>query len=186
VEVERLRQEYDLQIDFAPFLLRPDTPPEGAPRQAQSAGAPPSPVEQRGENLGLTFRRGRTLTSNSHLALEAAEFALEYGDPWRFHRRMFKAYFEDLDDIGKIENVVRIGADAGLDAASLQAALEDGRYRQRVDEGIAWSRQIGVTAIPTFIFDERLAVVGAHELPTFRDVMAQLAATAGEDATPEP
>jgi predicted DsbA family dithiol-disulfide isomerase len=136
--------------------------------------APPSPMEQRGETLGIKFKRGRTTSSNSYLSLQAAEFALQYGDSWAFHRRMFKAYFEDLEDIGKIDNVVRIGADAGLPEKDLRAALEDGRFRQPVDEGISWSRSIGVTAIPTFVFNQRFGVVGAHELDTFRDVMKQL------------
>ena len=177
MEVEQLQQEYDFDAQFAPFLLRPETPPEGMPaRRIVPPEAPPTPVEERGERLGITFKRGRTTTSNSHLALEAAEFAFEYGDGWRFHRAMFKAYFEDLEDIGDLETVVRVGASAGLDAASLRSALEDRRYRERVDEGIAWSRAIGVTAIPTFVFNEQYGMVGAQELPAFRQMMEKIGA----------
>ena len=136
--------------------------------------APHTPMEGRGEQLGIKFSRGRTKTSNSYLSLQAAEFSLEYGDMWRFHRRMFKAYFEDLEDIGELETVVRVGADAGLDAAALRAALEDGRYRAQVDKAISWSRAIGVTAIPTFVFNERYGMVGAQELDAFRHMMEQI------------
>ena len=160
---------------FAPFLLRPETPPTGMPaRRIVAADAPPSPMEERGKQLGITFTRGRTWASNSHLALEAAEFASEYGDIWAFHRAMFKAYFEDLKDIGDIETVLQAGRDAGLPADDLRAALEEGRYRERVDEGIAWSRGIGVTAIPTFVFNERYGIVGAQELPAFRQMMQRI------------
>jgi predicted DsbA family dithiol-disulfide isomerase len=162
-------------VQFAPFLLRPETPPEGMPaRRIVAAEAPPTPMEARGEKLGISFRRGRTISSNSHLALEAAEFALEQGQSWAFHRRMFKAYFEDLEDIGNLDNVVRIGADAGLPEAGLRAALQEGRFRAHVDEGIHWSRSIGVTAIPTFVFNQRYGVVGAQEIDTFRSIMKQL------------
>jgi len=147
------------------------------PRSVTPPDAPKTPVEARGEKLGLTFSRGRSLSSNSHFSLEAAEFAMEHGDPWALSRRMFKAYFEDLDDIGTLDGVVRIGAEAGLPADSLRAALEEGHYRERVDEGIAWSRKIGVTAIPTFLFNERLALVGAHEIDTFRQIMDDIGAT---------
>src|SRR5262249_7249964 len=145
------------EVHFAPFLLRPETPPEGMPaRNVRPADAPQSPMEERGERLGLKFNRGRKITSNSHLALEAAEFASEYSpDIWAFHKRMFKAYFEDLEDIGDVETVIRVSAEAGVPADALRAALDEGRYRERVDEGITWSRQIGVTAIPTFVFGER-------------------------------
>jgi predicted DsbA family dithiol-disulfide isomerase len=106
--------------------------------------------------------------------LQAAEFAKDHGDMWRFHRRMFKAYFEDLEDIGTIDNVVRIGADAGLDEAELRKALEEGHYRKQVDEGIDWSRGVGVTAIPTFVFNGRYGMVGAQELPAFRRMMEHI------------
>jgi len=115
--------------------------------------AAPTPVEQRGEALGIRFSRGRTTTSNSHLALEAAELALETGEAARFHRRAFKAYFEDLLDIGDIDTLVRLGVAASLDGDALRRALVERRYQASVDEGIAWSRSLGVTAIPTFVFD---------------------------------
>jgi predicted DsbA family dithiol-disulfide isomerase len=175
VEVEKLKREYVFESRFAPFLLRPETPPEGAPaRNVRGPEAPPSPVEERGERLGLKFSRGRTHTPNSHLSLEAAEFAYEYGDDWAFHRRMFKAYFEDLENIGDLGTVVRIGTETGLDAVSLRAALEEGRYRERVDEGLGWSRKIGVTAVPTFVFNGRYGMVGAQELEAFRTMMAKI------------
>jgi predicted DsbA family dithiol-disulfide isomerase len=175
-EVDRLKEEYDLDIQFAPFLLRPDTPPEGAPvRHYVPADAPPTAMEQRGERLGVKFNRGRELTSNSHLALEAAEFANENAeDPGLFYKRMFQAYFTDLEDISVLDNVVRVGAEAGLDADELRRALVEGRYRERVDEGIEGSRSIGVTAIPTFVFNEQYGMVGAQEIEAFRAMMEKL------------
>ena len=156
-EVERLKQEYDFDVHFAPYLLRPETPPEGMPaRRIVTADAPPTATEQRGEELGIRFKRGRTTTSYSHLALEAAEFAFQYSeDPWGFYRRLYRAYFEDLEDVGDIDVLVRVADEMGLDGKSLREALAVRRYEHEVDEGIAWSREIGVTAIPTFVFNER-------------------------------
>ena len=159
-------------MQFAPFLLDPMTPPEGKPRrQMTKPDDPPTPMEQRAATLGITFTRGRTWTSNSHLALEAAEFADEHGDPLRFHRGMFKAYFEDLEDIGDLDTVVRIGAAAGLPEAELREALTSGQYRERVDEGIQWAQQLGVTAVPTFVLGERYGIVGAQDAAVFEDLL---------------
>jgi predicted DsbA family dithiol-disulfide isomerase len=136
--------------------------------------APPTPMEQRGEALGIKFTRGREISSYSHMALEAAEFAFQYSthaDAWAFHRRLFKAYFDELENLGDIEVLVRLAEECGLDAKSLREALADRRLEAEVDEGIAWSRQIGVTAIPTFVFNQRLGMVGAQELPAFREMM---------------
>jgi predicted DsbA family dithiol-disulfide isomerase len=167
--------EYDFDVRFAPFYLHPETPPEGMPaRRIVPPEAPPTPMEQRGQKLGIKFNRGRQWSSNSYYALQAAEFALEHGDVWRFHRRMFKAYFEDLEDIGSIDNVVRIGGEAGLDEAELRKALEDGRYAEITDEGISWSRAVGVTAIPTFVFNEEWGMVGAQERDAFVQMMDKI------------
>src|SRR5688572_10608143 len=176
VEVERLKQEYEFDVHFAPYLLRPETPPEGMlARRIIAPDAPLTPMEQRAADLGINFKRGRTTTSYSHLALEAAEFAFQYSeDPWRFHRRLFGAYFEELQDIGDIDVLVRLAEEMGVDGVSLREALNDRHFESEVDEGIAWSREIGVTAIPTFVFNERQGMVGAQELPAFREMMQRV------------
>jgi predicted DsbA family dithiol-disulfide isomerase len=162
-------------VRFAPFLLDPTTPPEGKPRQRHTQpDDPPTAMEERGQSLGITFSRGRTITSNSHLALEAAEFAADHEGGTVFHRAMFKAYFDDLEDIGKIDTVVSVGESVGLDGAELRTALESGQYRQQVDDGIRWSRQIGVTGVPTFVFDEKYGVVGAQDHEVFVSMLSRL------------
>lgn len=180
-EVEALMERHALDIRFAPYLLDPSTPPEGKPRKPQSApDAPPSALELRGQSLGITFSRGRTFTSNSMLAHQAQEFAAEYEanhpgmDPLAFHRLMFKAYFTDLEDVGKIDTILRIGAEAGLPGAELREALESGRYEKQVEDGLAWARAVGVTAVPTFVFDERLGVVGAQDQAVLEQALAQV------------
>ena len=137
--------------------------------------APPTPMELRGEGLGIKFTRGREISSFSHLALEAVEFASQYSqDPWGFHKRLFKAYFEELLNIGDVDVLVRLAEESGMHGPSLREALTERRYQAPVDEGIAWSRAIGVTAIPTFVFNERLGMVGAQELPAFREMMKRI------------
>ena len=144
-------------------------------RRIVPAEAPPTPMEQRGDALGIKFTRGREITSYSHLALEAAEFASQYSrDPQAFHKRLLKAYFEELLDIGEVDVLVRLAEECGMPGPSLREALVDRRYEAHVDEGIAWSRAIGVTAIPTFVFNERLGMVGAQELPAFREMMKRV------------
>ena len=176
MEVERLQEEYDFDVHFAPFLLHPETPPEGAPpRRIVSPDAPPTPQEQRGEKLGIEFRRGRTWSSWSLLALEAAEHAFQASEHgWAFHKRLFKAYFTDLENISDIDVLARVAGEVGIDPDGMRQALTDRRYQQAVEESITWSRQVGVTAIPTFIFNERMGMVGAQELPAFREMMARV------------
>lgn len=173
--VDRLREEYDVEVHHAPYFLDPTTPPEGKPRKPQTQpNDPPTRIEAMGAELGLKFSRGRTWTSNSHLALEAAEFASETPHVEPFFRAMFKAYFEDLEDIGQVDTIVRVGESAGLDGPALREALETGKYREQVDSGIEWARRAGVTGVPTYIIADQWAVVGAQDYAVFDSLMRKL------------
>ena len=134
-------------------------------------------MEQRGMDLGIKFSRGRTITSNSHLALEAAEYAAETPHAAAFHRAMFKSYFDELEDIGKIDTVVRVGESVGLYGSDLRKVLETGAFRQQVDDGIQWAREVGVTGVPTFVIADKWAVVGAQDYNVFESLMAKLGQT---------
>jgi len=170
-----MEREYEVDVRWAPYLLDPTTPPEGKARKPQTQpDDPPTRIEAMGAELGLHFSRGRTWSSNSHLALEAAEFAAETPHAGAFHRAMFKAYFDDLDDIGDIDTIVRIGDSVGLDAKDLREVLQARGYQGQVDDGIRWAREIGVTGVPTFIVADRWSVVGAQDYAVFESLLGKL------------
>ena len=178
MEVERLRREYDVEVRHAPYLLDPTTPPEGKARRPMTRPEdPPTAMELRAESLGIRFTRGRTWTSNTLLAHEGGEFAFEHGRDWEYTRAMFKAYFEDLADIGKVDTVVAVGESAGLDGAALRQALEAGTYREAVAETIRWTREVGVSGVPTYVFAEKYAVVGAQDYDVFESIIQRLGKT---------
>jgi predicted DsbA family dithiol-disulfide isomerase len=176
VQVERLQREYDVSVTWAPFLLDPSTPPEGKPaRYRRGPDDPPSPAEERAARDGLRFVRGRERTSYSQLALEAAAFGEEVGlDANALHRSLFRAYFEELRDLGDPEAVVEAAARAGADPEALRAALTERRHRAEVERGVAQAQTLGVTGIPTFVFQGRYAIVGAQEYPVFQSLMEKL------------
>ncbi len=182
-----MQREYPVTTRWAPYLLDSTIPPEGKPRSPSTApDAPPTHLELRAQTGGLTFRRGSVLTPSSHLALQAAEFANDHdAHSDGLHRALFKAHFEDFENIGEPDVVVRIASEHGIDGEALREALDSGRYRERVDEQIEWARSIGVTGVPTFVFNDKYAIVGAQEYSVFQSVMAQLGCSPrGEDATP--
>lgn len=84
------------------------------------------------------------------------------------------------------EVLVRHAVEAGMDGAALRSALADGAYREQVDRGIEHSYAIGVSAIPTFIFDDQYAIVGAHEREIFERVLTQLGAARRAVPLPPP
>ncbi len=179
-----MQSEWDVDVEWGPFFLDPSIPPEGRTRTPQTTQeTPKSHLEERGERLGIEFRRGRSFTPNSHLSLQAAEFARQHGteeQQHEYHKALFAGHFTTFENLGDLEVLVRIAAEVGLDAEALRAALEDGRHIREVDDGIAWARQVGVSGIPTFILNDRYAIVGAQEYPVLEQALEQLGAARRE------
>jgi predicted DsbA family dithiol-disulfide isomerase len=115
----------------------------------------------------------RDWISNSRKALEASEFAREQGLFAPFHRAIFHAYFAEGRDIGKLDELREIARSVQLDDEAMAAALEAGRYTQRVDEDVRLAWQIGFTGVPAFILGNR-AIVGAQSYEVFEEVMRLL------------
>ena len=166
-----------MEVQFAPYLLDATVPPEGRPQPPSSGRRSEARtyMEERAESAGIQFTQGRTHRSSSLLSLQAAEFAADHGEGAdAFHRAVFEAYFERLEDIGQVDTLVRIAETAGLPGEELRQALEGEVYRERVEEAVEGARAAGVRSVPTFIFDETYAIVGAQEYDTFQGVMKEL------------
>jgi len=74
------------------------------------------------EEEGLVMKRGGRVI-NTRLALAAAEFAREQGRFEEMHKALFKAHWEQTADLSSTADLKRIGAELGLDADALGAAL---------------------------------------------------------------
>lgn len=176
--VERLRQEFRAEVDVCAFQLRPGLPPEGVPREVAYAGRefPPGYFEnltRLAEESGIRMKLPQRVP-DTHKAHEAAEYAREHGRVWEFHRRVFQAYWEEGEDVGSPEVLCGLARECGLDPQGLREALADGRYRARVQEQVQWARTAAVQGVPTVVFNERFAVVGAQDYAVFRDVAARI------------
>ena len=115
-------------------------------------------------------------------AHEAAEWATELGAGDAFRWATYRAYFVHDQNIGSADVLAAIATDIGLDETDLRAALQGGRYRDRVQAQYEEARQVGVRAVPTFVAADRYALEGAHPLENFRKLMATVAENAANDA----
>ncbi|MCA1825481.1 MAG: DsbA family oxidoreductase [Myxococcales bacterium] len=178
VEIEKLRKEYDLAVDWRPFFLRPETPPEGSPVPAyvrERMKDPDDPLKKRAEREGLKMVRRETIPSTRR-AHEAAEYARSKGKLEPMHGELLKAYWTEGKDLHSFDVLREAAVKAGLDPDEMQRELEKGTFKPIVEEGIREAHELGIHAVPTFVFDDRLAVQGAQELPVFRLAMQQLGA----------
>jgi predicted DsbA family dithiol-disulfide isomerase len=176
-----MQENFEIDVRWWPFELHPETPKEGrniAPLIRQEGRGPDfrQYLNDQAREAGITMRRRDTI-SNSHLALEAAEFARDSGRFDEMHGFLFRAYFEDGIDIGDSDALCAVAQSAGFEPSALQHSLATGQYTTLVDETTRIAREKGVHATPTFIFDDRLVVSGAQEYRLFEDVLTRLGAT---------
>jgi predicted DsbA family dithiol-disulfide isomerase len=179
------RPRYEPRVTWRPFELNPDLPAEGADRAAYLAAkiGPPERVaegheglERQGEAIGIEFRfdliERVPNTRRSHLLMA---HAARSGRQNAVMERVMRAYFEEGCDIGDIEVLVRLGVEAGLTAHESRSALI---LRAGQDGVIAAERHatvLGITGVPTFIFDGQYTISGAQDVGTLARVLDQVA-----------
>jgi predicted DsbA family dithiol-disulfide isomerase len=88
--------------------------------------------------------------------------------------RIMRAYFEEGRDIGDADELARLGAEAGLAEADARNALI---LRAGQDGVVAAERHaavLGITGVPTYIFDGQYTISGAQEVAVFAQVLDQV------------
>jgi predicted DsbA family dithiol-disulfide isomerase len=186
VRVEQLREEFPLDVEWRPFELRPRTPPEGIPMErvvgrGRYTEQYLAQVQEAAARAGIRMQR-RSLLANSRPSLEAAEFAREVGRFEPLHRALFRAYFEEGEDIGDENVLARLAGECGIDAGALLTALRERRYEKVVDEKVGWARERNLGGVPAFVFyprgsseEERgFVLVGAQEYDVFKDITERI------------
>lgn len=124
--------------------------------------------------------------ANSRRALEASEYAREQGRHEAFHRVVFRKFYGEGEELNSWATLRAAAEEVGLDPEAMERQTESGRYRAAVDAQIAEARAMGITGVPTYIFNNKYAVVGAQPYEVFQEAMALLAAEAAGDGQDGP
>ena len=75
---------------------------------------------------------------------------------------LFKAYFTDGKDIGNQQILMDVAAACGMDKSIVAQLLPTDAEEAGVIGEIATAKQIGITGVPCFIFNQKYAVSGAQ------------------------
>jgi predicted DsbA family dithiol-disulfide isomerase len=110
--------------------------------------------------LGLPFGE-RTMTYNSRLAQELGKWAESKGRGDEFHDAVFRAYFVDGKNIANADVLTGLATAVGLPAKEAGETLQTRTFRETVDSDWALAERLGISAVPTFVFDRR-TLVGAQ------------------------
>ena len=114
-------------------------------------------LEKVAASLGLALAP-RLMTYNTRLAQELAKWAESEGKGDDFLGAVFKAYFEEGKNIGKIEELAALAASIGLPTDVARRVILERSFRQAVDGDWVRARALGITAVPTFLFDHKRVV----------------------------
>ena len=161
-----MRKNYAVDIEWIAFPLHPDTPEEGLTLDELFAGRNydigemMTRLKRVAAEEGLPFGN-RKKTYNSRLAQELAKWAEALGKGDAFHNAAFRAYFADGKNIGEIQTLVGLAKSLTLPEEEAQKVLETRAFREAVDRDWIRSRELGITAVPTFMCNGE-AVVGAQ------------------------
>jgi predicted DsbA family dithiol-disulfide isomerase len=168
-------------VQWLPFDLHPEYPPEGIPRAELHARYPADAharVRAMIEAAGFTYGPPPDLVPNSQNALQVTELARDRGLHEPVHSRLMRAYWSESADIGDEETLVGLVGEAGLDREEALAALADGRYAERVQASTREANRHGINAIPAFVLGDRLLVLGAQPEELFERAVEQVSETA--------
>jgi predicted DsbA family dithiol-disulfide isomerase len=126
-------------------------------------------LKQVASKLGLPFG-DRKKTFNSRLAQELGKFAELEGKGDEFHKAVFKAYFVDGQNICKTSVLIEIGESIHLNSKNVQEVTRERTYKDAVDSDWKRSYELGVTAVPTFLFNNQ-RLVGAQSFETLKKLL---------------
>jgi predicted DsbA family dithiol-disulfide isomerase len=175
-----LEGEVSTEIRWLPFQLNPDMPPGGMPRAAYRAAKFGSversreldarvAKEGKGEGIEFAFERIER-TPNTVAAHALVGLAQDQGRADAALDALFRAYFEDAQDIGDAEILAAIAQRCGVsgwprrEGATQVAALEQEM------------RGLGISAVPTFIVGRKFGISGAHPPETLAAAIRETAA----------
>ena len=164
-------------MQWLPFDLHPEYPREGIPRaelHARYGEGFQQRVRELIEQAGLLYRPPPDVVPNSRAALELTELARDAGLHEQVHERLMRAYWSEAADIGDEETLLALVAEAGVDRDEARAALAERRYAERVDASTAEAHRHGINAIPAFVLDRRLLLLGAQPHEVFEHALAEL------------
>ena len=158
--------EIETRIEWLPFQLNPGMPHAGMPRaeyrrakfgSIERARALDARVAQEGAGEGIAFAFERMERTPSTVAAhQLIDLAQSQGKAGPVVDALFRAYFEEARDIGDPAVLKRIAE--GLAVAGWPESKDEAKVREQEER----VRSLGISGVPTFIFDRRTGISGAY------------------------
>lgn len=177
----------DFRVQWHPFELNPDMPPEGEDAAAHIMRKYGISAEQSRTNsghlaqvageLGFVFNRGPDFRMRNSFdahrllawagALEEPDQQATTGVQTALKLALFNAHFTDNRDVSDHQVLAELAASVGLDRARAAAILVSDDYADMVRAEEAYWIDRNITGVPAFVLDGRMLVPGAQDPEVF-------------------
>ncbi|MEO5899996.1 MAG: DsbA family oxidoreductase [Ilumatobacteraceae bacterium] len=196
--IEQVRDEIDVNVVYRPYQLDP-TASSTNPMPAVEAYARKFGGYEQAERIidkitgvaagdGIEFHMERAVRANTLDAHRLLWLATATGHQVALKQRLLEAYFTDGLNVGDHGVLADCAADVGMVREGVLAFLDSDDGVLEVRHELELAKELGITAVPTFVFNGSWGVPGAQDADTFAIVLRRLAAkqvAAAADAAAE-
>lgn len=177
-------RDLDLTVVYQAYELDPTIPAAGVPYrpwlEAKFGGKAAvdtllNQMQARGaaENVPYNFDH-LTVRPNSRAAHRVIAWMQQnQHDATGLARRLFRAHFNEGIDIGDPQQLAELATPYGADPVAIQTLLAGDQGLAALIDAEHEAQQLGITGVPCFIFNQRLAVSGAQSPAVLLDAMRQ-------------
>ncbi|WP_220475450.1 DsbA family oxidoreductase [Sphingomonas cavernae] len=173
-----------VSVVWRSYELSPDMPAEVKMSSVEylvSKGIPEERVRamiaQCGEaaaSVGIEMRSEGVKRFNTRKGHELLHFARAAGRQDAMAERLFRANFTEGQWLSRIDVLVALAGEAGLDVDDARAALEQGRYTADVIADEQRAQAIGVSGVPFFVLGDKYAISGGQSPEYFLHALETL------------
>jgi len=173
----------DVEVVYRSFELDPSAPAERSEpllgHLSAKYGISPAQVQAMQDRVsalaadeGLTFHLERARTARTFDAHRLIHLAGDLGLAPQMAERLFAAYFTEGMTITDTSTLVALGEQVGVPAGRATAVLGSTQYADRVRADQQDAAALGITGVPFFVVDRRLAVSGAQPQQSFAELLS--------------
>jgi predicted DsbA family dithiol-disulfide isomerase len=185
--INELGIQDQVAIEWQPFELNPNMPADGQNVTEHLTEKYGSTLEQQkeskqnmtnvGKELDFTFdyfdEMRMVNTFEAHILLE---YAKEFGKQTELKMCLTTAFFSERKDVSKRDILNQALQAVGLNSEEGLAKLDNDQAQKEIRTKQNYWKNLGVSSVPTIVFNRKSAVTGAQPVATFKQVLSELIA----------
>lgn len=131
-------------------------------------------VKQQAKEVGLTYYFDTMQQTNTFDAHRLVQYANKVDKGGTLTEALLHAYFTGSENLSDHATLVKLGNSVGLDKNRVLEVLDSRKYRQSVRDDEDQADQIGIEAVPFFVFNEIYGVSGVQSVERLLEVLEKV------------